>query len=77
VLQNCWHVLEGESAACSETFVTYSEDGNEDNVKVEGAIDIKEEAFSETEKFPLIKDELKVRCMLSYEYAVFVFACRH
>jgi hypothetical protein len=63
VLQNCWHVLEGESAASSGTFVTYSEDGNEDNVKVEGAIDIKEEAFSETEKLPLIKDEIEVRCM--------------
>jgi hypothetical protein len=64
VLQNCWHVLEGESAACSETLVTYSEGRNEDiSTEVEDAIDIKEETLSDTENLPLIKDEIEVRCM--------------
>jgi hypothetical protein len=64
VLQNCWHVLEGESAACSETLVTYSEGRNEDiNVKVEEAIVIKEEVVPEAEKFSVIKSELEVNCV--------------
>jgi hypothetical protein len=76
VLQNCWHVLKSESAACNETFAAYHDDGNEEvYTKVEEVIDIKEETFPEAEKFPLIKNELQVRCVYAVCVCVCVRAC--
>jgi hypothetical protein len=44
VFQNCMRCVEGETCSCSETCVTCAVDGIEEvNIKVEKAIDIKDE----------------------------------
>jgi hypothetical protein len=61
VLQNCVGFVEGETGSCSETCVTCDFDGTEeDDIKVEEAIDIKEE-IPEAISFPSIKTEHEVR----------------
>ena len=61
VLQICMDFVEGETGSCSETFVTCDVDGTEEvNIKVEEAIDIKDE-IPEATSFPPIKTEHEVR----------------
>jgi len=61
VLQNGMGFVEGETGACSETGVKYDVDGTEEvSVKVEEAIDIKDE-IPEAVSFPSIKTEHEVR----------------
>ena len=58
VLQNCMGVVEGETGPCSETCLMCDVDGNEEvGIKVEEAIDIKEEIIKVEEAID-IKDEI-------------------
>jgi hypothetical protein len=60
LLQNCMGFVEGETGYCSETCVTCDVDETEVSIKVEEAIDIKDE-FPEATIFPPIKSEHQVR----------------
>ena len=61
VLQNCVDLVERETGSCSEACVTCDVDGTEAVfIKVEDAIDIKEEV-PETVSFPSISTEHEVR----------------
>jgi len=61
VLQNCIGFVEGETGACNEAGVECDVDGTEEiSIKVEEAIDVKEEA-PEAISFPTIKTEQEVR----------------
>jgi hypothetical protein len=61
VLQNCVGFVEGETGDCSETGVKCNVDGFEEvNIKVEEAIDIKDE-IPEAITCPTIKTEHEVR----------------
>ena len=61
VLQNCMDFVEGETDSCPETFVTCDVGGFEEvNIKVEEAIDIKDE-IPEATSFPPIRTECEVR----------------
>ncbi len=61
VLQNCMCFVEGETGSCSETCVRCDVDGTEEgSIKVEDAIDIKDE-MPEAISFPPIKTEHEVR----------------
>jgi len=60
VLQNCTCCLEGETGSCSQTVVTCGVDGTEEvSIKVEEAIDIKDE-IPEAISFCPIKTEHEV-----------------
>jgi hypothetical protein len=53
--------VEGETGSCNETYVTFDVDGTEEvSIKVEEAIDIKDE-IPEATSFPPIKTEHEVR----------------
>ena len=61
VLQNCRGFVEGETGSYDETFVKCDVDGTEEvSIKVEEAIDIKDE-IPEAIIFPPIKTEQEVR----------------
>ena len=61
VLQNCMCFVEGGTGSCSETCVMCDVGGTEEvSIKVEDAIDIKDE-FPEAVSFPPIKTENEVR----------------
>jgi len=61
VLQNCVGFVEGETASCSETCATHDVHGTEEvNIKVEEAIDIKDE-IPEAVSVPTIDTEHEVR----------------
>jgi len=61
VLQNCMDRVEDGTGSDSETFVTFDGDGTEEvSIKVEEAIDIKDE-IPEAISFPPIKTEHEVR----------------
>ena len=61
VLQNCMCFVEGETGSCSETCVECYVGGTEEgSIKVEDAIDIKDE-MPEAISFPPIKTEHEVR----------------
>ena len=61
VLQNCLDFVEGETGSCSETCVTCDVDGTEEvSIKIEEAIDIKDE-IPEGAEFSPIKTEHEVR----------------
>ena len=58
LLQNCMCCVEGETGPCNETVVTCDVDGTEENIKVEEAVDIKEEVSIKVEETVDIKDEI-------------------
>jgi len=61
MLQICMGFLEGETGSCNETCVMFDADGTgEVSIKVEEAIDIKDE-IPEATSFPPIKTEHEVR----------------
>jgi len=61
LLQNCMDFVEDETDSCSETCLTCDVDGTEEvSIKVEEAIDIKDE-IPEASSFPPIKTEHEVR----------------
>jgi len=61
MLQDCMCCVDGETGSCSQTCVTCDGDGTGDvSIKVEEAIDIKEE-IPEPISFPPIKTENEVR----------------
>ena len=61
VLQNCMGFVEGETGSCNETRVKCDVDGTEEvSIKVEEAIDIKDE-IPEATSFPPINTEHEVR----------------
>jgi len=74
VLQNCMDFVEGETDSCPESFVTCGVDGFEESiVKVEEAIDIKDE-ITEATLFPPIKTEHEVRlCGVCWVVAAHAF----
>ena len=61
VLQNCFDFVEGGTGSCSETCVNCDVDGTEEvNIKVEEAIDIKNE-MPEAIKLPVrIENEVRL-----------------
>ena len=61
MLQKFMGFVDGETGSCSETCVTFDVDGTEEvSIKVEEAIDIKDE-IPEATSFPPIKTEHEVR----------------
>ena len=61
MLQNCTCFVEGGTGSCSETCITCDVGGTEEvSIKVEDAIDIKDE-MPEAISFPPIKTENEVR----------------
>jgi hypothetical protein len=74
VLQNCMGFVEGATGPCSETGVKCDVDGIEEvSIKVEEAIDIKDE-IPEALTFPSLKTESEVRlwgvCEVATAHAV-------
>jgi len=60
LLQNYMDFVEGETDSCTETCVKFDDDGSEEvSIKVEEAIDIKDE-IPEATSFPPIETEHEV-----------------
>jgi hypothetical protein len=63
LLQNCWDFVDVGNGSCSETHVTGDGHATEEvNIKVEEAIDIKDEMPEDT-SFPSIENEREVRLL--------------
>ena len=63
VLQNGMDLLKGELGSSSETCVTYTHDGNENDIEAERVSDVTKEEDQEPTTIPLIKTEPKDSCM--------------